>query len=480
MSNLSELLPSGGGQNVGSFVASGTLTNGKPVALKTDGKVEAVFTTSNQAGSVFEVTTTAVVGPTPVSAYATNADRMVIVYSIGGTLYYKLGEVSSFGITLGSQTAIPTISTSTNQQAICYDETSQRIVVFFKDTNNFDYGTAIAGTVSTSGITWGTAAVYNSTNTNYTIARSGGGKVCVVFTEYHSGTGGSAILGTISGNNITFPGTRSRFIAGNANQYGLVYSEDYSKFVVFYNQETTAAASTPLIPNGNNITLGSELAFNSARTDFISAAYDKTKNKTVIVYLDNSSVLRGIVGTAQSGTQAMSFGAEANAAGVSGADGNNIAYDPYTEQCVLVYGADDINNYIIFRKANIVGTDVTFGVTAEVDVGANGVYYFSLSPYTTENKLVTTFYGASNHADGVVYQGEGTNSANFIGITGQAISDTATGNVDMLGGINSQQTSLVIGSKYYVQGNGTLGTTVTSIFAGQAVSATTLNIRDLT
>ena len=88
--------------------------------------------------------------------------------------------------------------------------------------------------------------------------------------------------------------------------------------------------------------------------------------------------------------------------------------------------------------------------------------------------------GPSNHADGLVYQSVGTNSANFIGITGQAISDTATGNVDMLGGINSQQTSLVIGSKYYVQSDGTLGTTVTSIFAGQAVSATTLNIRDLT
>ena len=69
---------------------------------------------------------------------------------------------------------------------------------------------------------------------------------------------------------------------------------------------------------------------------------------------------------------------------------------------------------------------------------------------------------------------------NPIGLAGQAISDTATGNVDMLGGINSQQTSLTIASKYYVQDNGTLGTTVTSTFAGQAISATTLNIRDLT
>lgn len=82
--------------------------------------------------------------------------------------------------------------------------------------------------------------------------------------------------------------------------------------------------------------------------------------------------------------------------------------------------------------------------------------------------------------DGKVEAVTSGNITSFIGITGQAISDTATGNVDMLGGINSQQTSLVIGSKYYIQSDGSLAVTVTSAFAGQAISATTLNIRDLT
>ena len=47
MSNLSELLPSGGGQNVGSFEASGTIANGKAVGLRSDGKVEAIATTTD-------------------------------------------------------------------------------------------------------------------------------------------------------------------------------------------------------------------------------------------------------------------------------------------------------------------------------------------------------------------------------------------------------------------------------------------------
>ena len=479
MSNLSELLPSGGGQNVGSLTASGTLTNGKPVALTTDGKVEAVLTTTQQAGTMFEVTTSAVVGPSPRSVYATNADRMVIVYSLSGTLYYKLGEVSSFGITLGTETAIPTISTTTNQTAICFDETNERVVVFFKDSNNSNYGTAIAGTVSTSGITWGTSAVFNTTNTNYITATTGGGKVCVVFTSYSGPNNfGTARLGTITGNNITFPGSSTNFLAGNGLYYGLVYSEDQGNFVVFYNQEATSAASTPLNINGNNITLGSEVQFNTQRTDSIMAAYDKTQNKTLITYIDNSTAYKGIVGT-NSGS-AMSFGTEENANFGSNADDGNVVYDPHAQQCVIVFGNAARSNELTFRPATISGTSVTFGDTTHVNIGVNGSYYYSLSPYTSQNKLVTTFFGASSHADGVVYQSVGTNTGNFIGITGQAISDTATGNVDMLGGINSQQTSLVIGSKYYVQDNGTLGTTVTSTFAGQAISATTLNIRDLT
>ncbi|MCP4929171.1 MAG: hypothetical protein GY918_08975, partial [Gammaproteobacteria bacterium] len=47
MSNLSELLPSGGGGGkVAEFTASGTLPNGTPVILKSDGTVEVVGVTS--------------------------------------------------------------------------------------------------------------------------------------------------------------------------------------------------------------------------------------------------------------------------------------------------------------------------------------------------------------------------------------------------------------------------------------------------
>ena len=51
MSNLSELLPTGGGQNAVDFVASGTLSSGQTVALKSDGTVTAVAETPQELGT---------------------------------------------------------------------------------------------------------------------------------------------------------------------------------------------------------------------------------------------------------------------------------------------------------------------------------------------------------------------------------------------------------------------------------------------
>ncbi len=52
MSNLSDLLPSGGGQNIVDFTASGTVASGKPVVLNANGTVSEVALTSTSKGSV--------------------------------------------------------------------------------------------------------------------------------------------------------------------------------------------------------------------------------------------------------------------------------------------------------------------------------------------------------------------------------------------------------------------------------------------
>ena len=72
------------------------------------------------------------------------------------------------------------------------------------------------------------------------------------------------------------------------------------------------------------------------------------------------------------------------------------------------------------------------------------------------------------------------NLARFIGLADAAISDTATGKINVKGSINSKQSSLTIGSDYYVQSDGSVSTTSTSpaVKIGQAVTATTINMMD--
>jgi len=61
----------------------------------------------------------------------------------------------------------------------------------------------------------------------------------------------------------------------------------------------------------------------------------------------------------------------------------------------------------------------------------------------------------------------------YIGIAEQAISDTATGTVTVMGGVNESQSGLTIGSKYYLDNSGSLTTTVTAgREVGRALSAT--------
>ena len=72
-------------------------------------------------------------------------------------------------------------------------------------------------------------------------------------------------------------------------------------------------------------------------------------------------------------------------------------------------------------------------------------------------------------------------ATNLIGISAEAIASGATGEINVFGGLNEGQSSLTPASIYYVQENGTITTASASPAQkiGKAMSATTLNIKDL-
>tara|TARA_R110002126_G_scaffold119119_2_gene259896 strand:- start:409 stop:1491 length:1083 start_codon:yes stop_codon:yes gene_type:complete len=83
--------------------------------------------------------------------------------------------------------------------------------------------------------------------------------------------------------------------------------------------------------------------------------------------------------------------------------------------------------------------------------------------------------------DGQIEAADSANLANVIGLAAAAITSGATGDINVFGGINEAQSSLTIGTNYYINSSGSLTTSSTfpNIELGQAISATTINLRDL-
>lgn len=68
---------------------------------------------------------------------------------------------------------------------------------------------------------------------------------------------------------------------------------------------------------------------------------------------------------------------------------------------------------------------------------------------------------------------------NYIGIAAEAISNGSTGNIDIVGGVNSGQSGLIVGKKYYVQLDGSLAITPADpvVVAGTSVGTTKIIVK---
>jgi len=90
-------------------------------------------------------------------------------------------------------------------------------------------------------------------------------------------------------------------------------------------------------------------------------------------------------------------------------------------------------------------------------------------------------YGNSQRGSAILYSNISSNvtSENYIGIAEYAAADTETATVLIKGGVSTTQSSLTPGQTYFVQGDGTIGTSAgsPSVTAGTAVTSTKLIVK---
>ena len=102
------------------------------------------------------------------ATYDTSNNKVVIVYdnkanSVGSAI---VGTVSGTNISFGSSANFETGGRPGYPKA-AYDESAQKVAIFYEDTANNEYGTYVPATVSGTSISFGSTAVYQAGTTSW-------------------------------------------------------------------------------------------------------------------------------------------------------------------------------------------------------------------------------------------------------------------------------------------------------------------------
>ena len=429
----------GGTANTPAFSATGTVVvQGGTVS---DANTILPPVISFGSAAVYESATTTYTAAT----FDSNANKVVIAYTDNGNSSYGtaiVGTVSGTSISYGTPVVFE--SATSSYIATTFDSNENKVVIAYRDDANSDYGTAIVGTVSGTAISFGTPVVFETANSSYVAATfdSNLNKVVIAYQDGGNSSHGTAIVGTVSGTAISF-GTAVVFEAASAPYISCAFDSNENKVVISYRDGGDADKGTAIVGtvSGTAISFGTAVVY-STDISVNSTVFDSNSNKIVIAYRHNgsSNYGTGIVGTV-SGT-AISFGTPTV---FETADTSPISasFDSNSNSVAIAYSDAGNSYYGTAIVGTVSGTAISFGTAVVFETSDLSEYNANVFD-SNSNKVV------------IAYQDDG-NSDYGTGIVGTIASGTFT-----------------IGSKYYVQNDGTITTVSSSVNAGLATSTTQL------
>ena len=490
MGNLSDLLPAGGGQNNTDFVADGTISSGAPVILTAAGKAAPISGSTTAAAVQTEVNfLSSAIDQTNLVWDSTNS-KAVVFYKRAGVGFCKVGSLSGSTLTWGTETSI--IGYPTDQNAVCFDSTANKIIFMYEDGSGTYYTKAIVGEISGSsisfpGISYNVWA--NTNNGSYAVTYDSTNDRIVFAARIYSTYYGKAKVASLSGTALTF-GTEVTFESASTDSIGMCFDSTAGKVLIAYRDNGNSYYGTAIVGtvSGTSISFGTPAVFNSSDSGINQAAHDPTANKNVIAYYGSSAGYTfGVVATI-SGTS-VSFGTPVNSS-------NSVTVGTNWDRAPVVYNAEIKKPVFLYQESaspynlkysigTITGTAIAFSDHTLIGPYAKR---YPAAVYDPATKQMITAFRTNSPDEGqsYVFNQEYTTtnltSTNLLGIASGAISDTATGTINTWGSRNEVQTGLTIGSDYYVQTDGTISTTSTSPaqLIGKAITATQINIKDYT
>ena len=493
MSNLSELLPAGAGAKSADFVASGTLGSGQTVALQSDGTVVAATGTTVSDAFTSEV---AVNGSYSVQggyvvAHDPDNNKTLLAYGDMENSQYGYARIATIAAdgttTLGTKVAFKSAAVGTISAA--YVGNGSFVIVWTDDIGTYMRSRAL--TVSGTAITYGTEVVLNS-NATY---------ISAVSLVYNPTVQACAVIAskygyvfmfrfTVSGNTITndaAAGNNINDILGNAgnnsSEMALTINSTTGELFAVWKKNSAGvpgyggAMQMSAGGGSDSFTGGTAVRFDgsSGVSSFSGLAYDSTNDRYVVVYQnDTNDYMTANVASVASGATtwgtATVFKAEASSATGNGAT----SFNPTTSKIVTLYRKDGNPLNVKYVTGSVSGLSVTWSAETYLSPAALSAYNFTVYNSSIQRTLVSYVRSSVAYIRNFLVGGTQPNYTDFIGITDQAIADTATGAVIVQGGVSEKVTGLTANTDYYVQANGTISATVSTVPAGRALSSTSI------
>jgi hypothetical protein len=472
--------------------ASGSITAGKPCIVEADGDVAQVALVSvpQAIGSHVEPETN--VAEYIDGAFDSTNNKVVFVYDDENADAAEaiIGTISGTSISFGTPVAF---DTAPEYLRVTFNSSTGKVVAY-RDGDNSGYGTAVVGTVSGTSISFGTPVVFKSAESRYMAMDSADGSNVVIV--YRGSTGyGHGIVGAISGTSISFGSATSISNSNNKFEFSAVtYDSNADKVLVSYHGDSNYGYSAVGTISSTSISFGTPAQFNGTNalltsdSRSVSSAFDPNTNQVAIGFIDNSDSAKCKVVMATISGTSVSFGSVATANSGDCAY-PSVQYHSAGEKVVVANrnatGTDDLEAAV----GTVSGTGISFATAFTVDSADSGSPVYNWVSLVYDSNLTSLAVGYKSYDSNnrrfrcnvfqIAHNAPNLTSENYIGIAEYAAADTETATVFIKGGVSPDQSSLTPGQTYFVQTDGTIGTSAgtPSVTAGTAVTSTKLIVK---
>ena len=402
--------------------ATGTLPNGKPVVVNSDGTVS-VADNSSVPQSIGTAATVNTGTSGDISAIYDSANNKVVVFyrdesnSNYGTA--SVGTINGTSLSFGSEVVFS--SEYVGYVNSVYDVAAGKAVVFYSNTSA--HGRCNVGTVSGTSISFGSQVTVTE-NTTYAQTSAYDPVNQKIVLAMQKASSGECLVCTVSGSSLS-TGTEVTFDSQTVTLYvgGLAYNPATGKFVLAYRERGANNYGEAIVGtvSGTSISFGAIEGFNSSNTQNIVVSSDPTSNHVVIYYKDTGNSQNG---EAKVGTiTGTSIGVGSLTQYSAGEVGRQSAvYNVAAGKHVVFFSDQSDNTKGFFCEGTVSGTSVSF--TSPVEYEAGTTVWSTGAAYISDEKVVVhAFADNSDSGKGKAivirsaYSSTNLTAENYIGMS---------------------------------------------------------------